>query len=147
MTSAHPDLAAEQAHIDRAYARIEQMREAARARHDEVIAVNSGVNEQFIEEREVIVRTSLQRLEQLRIGDATLCFGRIDEIEGDRFYIGRFAVSDVDQEPLIVDWRAPVAEPFYRATGRHPMGLTRRRHFITEGPRITGIEDEILDLD
>jgi len=42
-----------------------------------------------------------------------------------RSNIGRLAVSDEDQEPLVVDWRAPVAEPFYRATGAHPMGLTR----------------------
>jgi DNA helicase IV len=145
--SAHPDLLAEQSHVDRAYARIAEMRESLKARHDEVIASGQGGTHQFREERDVIVRSSLARLEQLRLGDESLCFGRIDQVGGDRFYIGRFAVSDVDQEPLIVDWRAPVAEPFYRATGRHPMGLTRRRHFITDGPRITGIEDEILDLD
>jgi len=145
--SAHPDLLAEQSHVDRAYARIAEMRESLRARHDEVIAAGQGGTHQAREERDVIVRSSLARMEQLRLGDESLCFGRIDQIGGDRFYIGRFAVSDVDQEPLIVDWRAPVAEPFYRATGRHPMGLTRRRHFITDGPRITGIEDEILDLE
>jgi DNA helicase IV len=145
--SAHPDLLAEQSHVDRAYARIEEMRQLLRARHDEVIAHGQGGTHQAREERDVIVRSSLARLEQLRLGDESLCFGRIDQLDGERFYIGRFAVSDVDQEPLIVDWRAPVAEPFYRATGRHPMGLTRRRHFITDGQRITGIEDEILDLD
>ena len=50
------------------------------------------------------------------------------------FYIGRLAVSDETQEPVVVDWRAPVAEPFYRATGREPMGLARRRHFASRGP-------------
>ena len=146
-STTHPDLVLEQAHIDRAYARIEEMRQRLRERHDEVIAAGAGGTHQFREERDVIVRSSLLRLEQLNLGDEALCFGRIDQIEGDKFYIGRLAVSDEDQEPLIVDWRAPVAEPFYRATGRHPMGLTRRRHFITDGSRITGIEDEILDLD
>ncbi len=44
-----------------------------------------------------------------------------------------------------MDWRAPVAEPFYRATGAHPMGLTRRRHFLTEGRHILDLEDELFD--
>ncbi|MEO7837611.1 MAG: ATP-binding domain-containing protein, partial [Acidimicrobiales bacterium] len=62
----------------------------------------------------------------------------------DAFHIGRLAVSSDDQEPLVVDWRAPVAEPFYRATGVQPMGLVRRRHFATEGRRLLGIEDEVF---
>ena len=60
------------------------------------------------------------------------------------FHIGRLALSDADHEPLVVDWRAPVAEPFYRATGAHPMGLRRRRHFLTEGRRLLEIEDELF---
>jgi DNA helicase IV len=44
----------------------------------------------------------------------------------------------------VVDWRAPVAEPFYRATGRSPMGLVRRRHFATRGRKLLGIEDELF---
>jgi len=145
--SLHPDLTQEQAHIDRAYARIDQMRQRLIERRDEVIAAGEGGTHQFREERDVIVRSSLARLEQLNFGDEALCFGRIDQLDGEKYYIGRLAVSAEDQEPLIVDWRAPIAEPFYRATGRFPMGLTRRRHFITDGRRITGIEDEILDLD
>ena len=44
----------------------------------------------------------------------------------------------------MVDWRAPVAEPFYRATGRSPMGLARRRHFATRGRQLLNIEDELF---
>ena len=51
-----------------------------------------------------------------------------------RFYIGRISVTDDDLTPLVVDWRAPVAEPFYRATAVEPMGVARRRHFQTHGP-------------
>jgi DNA helicase IV len=51
-------------------------------------------------------------------------------------------VADEGQEPIVVDWRAPVAEPFYRATGRAPMGLERRRHFAARGRQLLGIEDE-----
>jgi DNA helicase IV len=54
------------------------------------------------------------------------------------------AVSDIDQEPLVVDWRAPVAEPFYRATGAHPMGLRRRRHFLMDGQQVVDLQDELL---
>jgi DNA helicase IV len=74
-------------------------------------------------------------------------FGRIDTTQsdgGDTYYIGRIAVSDDSQEPIVVDWRAPVAEPFYRATGRAPMGLVRRRHFATRGRQLLGIEDELF---
>ncbi len=63
------------------------------------------------------------------------------------FRIGRLAISDEEHEPLVVDWRAPVAEPFYRATGAHPMGLQRRRHFLTQARRITDLEDEVFTED
>ena len=48
--------------------------------------------------------------------------------------------------PLVVDWRAPVAEPFYRATAVAPMGVVRRRHLITKkGREVTGLDDEVFD--
>src|SRR5207247_9295458 len=119
----------------------------AAARRGSVLRDGKGGTPQAREEGDVIVRTALARLEQLKLGDESLIFGRIDRTTGEAFHIGRLAVSDVDQEPLVVDWRAPVAEPFYRATGRHPMGLTRRRHFITDGQRVIGIEDEVLDIE
>lgn len=95
-----------------------------------------------VEERETTVRTALARMEQLDIGTEPLCFGRIDQVDGDSFHLGRLAVASEEHDPLIVDWRAPVAEPFYRATGRHPLGLRRRRHFLAEGRRLVSIEDE-----
>ena len=60
------------------------------------------------------------------------------------FHIGRLAISDAEHEPLVVDWRAPVAEPFYRATGARPMGLRRRRHFLTDARRVVDLEDELF---
>jgi DNA helicase IV len=148
----HPDLQDEQAYIDRAYGRLEAMRQAANERLDGALVSTKGGTYQARTERDIVVRSALHRLEQLDIGREPLCFGRIDELPAnghgaDTFYIGRLAVSDVDQEPLVVDWRAPIAEPFYRATGRHPMGLRRRRHFATDGPNITGIEDEVFTAD
>ena len=151
----HPDLQAEQAYIDRAYDRLEAMRRAAEDLRDSVIGFGRGGTHQARVERDVFVQASLQRLEQLQLGRASLCFGRIDREAVDvatdgrapiveNFYIGRLAVSDEAQEPLIVDWRAPVAEAFYRATGRSPMGLRRRRHFATDGRKLLGIEDELF---
>jgi DNA helicase IV len=160
----HPELQAEQAYLTRAYDRLEQLRRLARERLRSVLGQGTGTP-QYLEERDVIVRTSLARLEQLDIGDQALCFGRIDRLVDDRafgsgqpngarpsqtagageiesFHIGRLGVSGEDLEPLVVDWRAPVAEPFYRATGRDPMGLVLRRHIAADGPKVTDIEDE-----
>ncbi len=145
----HPDLAAEQAYIDHAYACLETARETA-SKLTSMVEVGRGGTEQARFERDVIHDTVLNRLTQLQLGDAALCFGRIDrsaEAPGgavESFYIGRIGVSDPTQEPVIVDWRAPVAEPFYRATGRQPMGLARRRHFATRGRQLLAIEDELF---
>src|SRR4051794_32193655 len=141
---AHPDLASEQAHVDRAYERLDEMR----ARANEVIQAAFGMprggTPQARNDRDVIVRTNLHRLEQLEVGDEPLIFGRIDRVDDESYHLGRLAISDSDQEPLVVDWRAPGAEPFYRATGRHPMGLSRRRHFLAESRQIVDIEDELF---
>ena len=140
------DLEAEQAYIDHAYECLEAARSSA-TRLQSMVEVGRGGTEQARFEREVIVDTVVNRLSQLQLGDASLCFGRIDlepAGSGERYYIGRLAVSDETQEPVVVDWRAPVAEPFYRATGRNPMDLARRRHFATRGRQLLGIEDELF---
>ena len=142
----HPELQAEQAYIDNAYERVDELKAAARAAMEDVLDLGKGGTFQAWTERDVVVRTSLARLDQLDIGAQPLCFGRIDEVQGQTYYIGRMGVSGRDQEPLVVDWRAPVAEPFYRGTGRFPMGLTRRRHFELQGRNLVGIEDEPLVL-
>ncbi|HEX6422253.1 MAG TPA: ATP-binding domain-containing protein, partial [Acidimicrobiales bacterium] len=142
----HPDLAAEQAYIDHAYDSLEDARRTA-TRLRTMVEVGRGGTEQARWEREMIEENIAQRLDYLNLGDASLVFGRIDKSRsdgGESFYIGRIAVADESQEPLVVDWRAPVAEPFYRATGRAPMGLVRRRHFATRGRKLLGIEDELF---
>ena len=145
----HPEQEAEQAYVDHAYARLHAMRADAQSMLGDAFAQRGRGTPQSITERDVSVRTSLARLGQLEIGDEPLIFGRIDtagdaDIASEAFHIGRLAVSDDDQEPLVVDWRAPIAEPFYRATGRHPMGLARRRHFLTRGREVTDLEDELF---
>src|SRR6478735_11650401 len=150
--SASPDdeLAAEQAYVDHAYACLERTRNAVTSQRDQTDGGQGGTF-QARYERDVIFDNVAQRLDQLNLGDQSLCFGRIDldpeqlpleDRMASRFYIGRLAVSDENQDPVIVDWRAPVAEAFYRATGPEPMGLSRRRHFATRGRLILGIDDE-----
>ena len=152
----HPDLLDEQEFLNRAYDGLEFMRGEARQMLQGVLDLGRGGTFQSRTERDIVVRTSLARLEQLDIGDQALYFGRIDRLPepgdddaasetpllGESFHIGRLAVSGPDHEPLVVDWRAPVAEPFYRATGLDPQGLARRRHLSVRGRAVLGLEDE-----
>ena len=150
MTTEHPELAAEQAYVDRAYVCLDAARERALALTTMVEVGRGGTNQARFE-REAIQESVAARLGQLDMGDASLVFGRIDQ-EADAgngsYYIGRVGVWGVDQEPVVVDWRAPVAEAFYRATGPMPLGLQRRRHFVSRGRSLLGMEDELFgDLD
>ena len=148
MTQQHPDLADEQAYIDHAYDCLERSRtDAWKLR--ELSEATLGGTFQARYERDVFDEALVNRLTRLDLGDAALVFGRIDRlVEGpsgvESFHIGRLAVADEDSEPVVVDWRAPVAEPFYRATGREPMGLARRRHFAVDGRTLLGLEDELF---
>ncbi|HKA04982.1 MAG TPA: hypothetical protein VKD67_11645, partial [Acidimicrobiales bacterium] len=156
--SQHPDLAEEQAYIDFAYACLERSRQDAWRLRDLTEAGRGGTH-QARYERDVFEEALFSRLSQLELHDEVLVFGRIDRpsqdgvaAEGDpssssdveSFHLGRLAVADAAREPVVIDWRAPVAEPFYRATGRDPMGLVRRRHFAVKGRQLLDIEDELF---
>ena len=148
MTQQHPDLPAEQAYIDHAYDCLNTSRAAAWRMRD-MTEADLGGTFQARFERNAFDEALVKRLTDLDLGNASLVFGRIDRYaespDGlESFHIGRLAVADEDREPVVVDWRAPVAEPFYRATGRDPMGIARRRHFAVEGQQLLGIEDELF---
>ena len=148
MTQQHPDLADEQAYIDHAYECLRVSREHAWRLRD-LSEADLGGTFQARFERNAFDEALLKRLADLELGGASLVFGRIDrsaEVPDavESFHIGRLAVADEAREPVVVDWRAPVAEPFYRATGRNAMGLVRRRHFAVEGQRLLGVEDELF---
>ena len=144
LTSRHPDLEAEQAYFDLAHACLDTARERA-TMATSVFRTGRGGTTQARFEREAMLEATLARLTKLNIGDRSLVFGRIDPAgTGERFYIGRVGLWDTDHDPILVDWRAPVAEPFYRATGREPLGLERRRHFASRGSTLLGIEDEFF---
>jgi DNA helicase IV len=96
------------------------------------------------------VRLHTERLVALDAADAGLCFGRLDRREDDvPRYIGRIGLSAEGgrEEPLLVDWRAPAAQPFYTATPLHDLGVRRRRHIRARGRTVVSIADETLDLD
>jgi DNA helicase IV len=148
MTQQHPELAAEQAHVDYAYECLERTRASAWRMRD-LTEADLGGTFQARFERNAFDEALVKRLTDLDLGEAALVFGRIDRMAEspattEAFHIGRLAVADEQSEPIVVDWRAPVAEPFYRATGREPMGLVRRRHFVVEGRTVLGIEDELF---
>lgn len=153
MTQHHPDLADEQTYVDHAYQCLESSRTAAWKLRG-LSEANLGGTFQARFERNAFDEALIKRLTDLDLGDAALVFGRIDYAPstepspdvpaGEHFHIGRLAVSDDDSNPVVVDWRAPVAEPFYRATGREAMGLERRRHFVVDGAKVLGIEDELF---
>ncbi|WP_051836131.1 AAA family ATPase [Streptomyces sp. NRRL WC-3742] len=89
------------------------------------------------------------------LSDTPLFFGRLDYLHaiseelsegggGENFYIGRRHVHDADGDPMVIDWRAPVSQPFYRASRTDPMDVDRRRRFGYTGGELTAYEDEHL---
>ncbi len=171
----HPELASEQQYVDAAYARLDDMRDAARRVAEGFAGMGAGGTHQARLERDAAYDVTRRRLAALDIGEAPLCFGRVDlrpdaakeprhagnGANGEAghavdatgapiYYVGRLSVTDDEQVPLVVDWRAPVAEPFYRATAVEPMGVARRRHFLTKashGRELVGLDDEVFDRD
>ncbi|MFC4591558.1 HelD family protein [Sphaerisporangium corydalis] len=112
-----------------------------------VLAQGGGGTHQNRSERDSFAGMYAERLARLWAVENGLCFGRLDLAGESPHYIGRLGLSDDDQTRLLIDWRAPVAQPFYRATPAVPMGVTRRRHLQTKGRQVVGVDDDLLDLD
>lgn len=97
---------------------------------------------------EILDATLARRLEQLADDpEVPLFFGRIDrtaDVGAESFHIGRRHISDSAGDPMVVDWRAPVSVPFYRASRTEPMGLARRRRYGFSHGELTAFEDESL---
>jgi len=97
---------------------------------------------------EILDATLAHRLRQLADDPSVpLFFGRIDRtaaVGAESFHIGRRHISDSAGDPMVVDWRAPVSVPFYRASRTEPMGLARRRRYGFSHGELTAFEDESL---
>ncbi len=149
------ELAVEQAHIDAVYARLAEATRAAEQVATEGRSLFQTDRSSFVREedgtglyeRDVFAFQSAKRLAVLDAEHEGLVFGRLDRTDGEIRYIGRIGVRDDDYEPLVIDWRARAAEPFYRATPSDPMEVIRRRVLRCRGDRVIGIEDDLLDSD
>ncbi|MET8125151.1 ATP-binding domain-containing protein [Streptomyces sp. NPDC005065] len=137
----------EQQFVSLAHERLDQLRAAAEAAMHATIAQLSTGRQARVE-RDIGVAEHSASLAALNAAVTGLCFGRIDRRDGVTYHIGRIGIrqDDAERTPLLIDWRAPVARPFYLATGYEPMGLRRRRHITTQGRTVTGLHDEIMDL-
>ncbi|KUH37475.1 MULTISPECIES: HelD family protein [Streptomyces] len=135
-------LARERAHLGASRAALRAMREDVEALDIRDVTanwVNAAVLSRQIEER-------VKALADL--SHTPLFFGRLDYLhttqEGQRFYIGRRHVHDAHGDPMVIDWRAPVSQPFYRASRKDPQDVGLRRRFGYTGGELTAYEDEHL---
>ncbi|MEV5017185.1 HelD family protein [Streptomyces sp. NPDC053780] len=137
----------EQEFVDGLYARVDALRGDTEVSVTDALA-QGNTPQQARLERDILVAERSGLLAALNAVDGSLCFGRIDLASGDVHHIGRIGLraDDAERTPVLIDWRADVARPFYLATGHTPMGLRRRRHLATEGRRVAALHDEILDL-
>ncbi len=141
------ELAKEQEYVTRLYDRLDMLRERTQRQLKEVLATGAVGTMQNRSERDTFADMYASRLARLWAVERGLAFGRLDHVEEGRLYIGKLGLTDDEQRRLLIDWRAPVAQPFYRATPAAPMGVTRRRHLQTRGRLVVGVDDDLLDLD
>ncbi|MDO5077941.1 UvrD-helicase domain-containing protein [Corynebacterium sp.] len=154
------EIAAEQKYVHSLFARLDA--EVQRS-HERLAAVMLRVDRanpdaEALVEREAEYHALNAKLDRLNLAQLGLVFGRIDvaadEVENpvpgrpdlDRRYIGRMGLDarEDNYRTLLLDWRAPMARPFYLATTLHPEGVETRRHIRTKGRLVVGVDDEHL---
>ncbi|GAA3453831.1 HelD family protein [Dactylosporangium matsuzakiense] len=140
------EIAAEQLVVDRVYRLLDTKREQAGALAGEGHRRAAAGPLTGLVERDAMVHRAAAQLAALSAAEEGLVFGRLDFDDGERYHIGRLGVRD-GLDPLLIDWRAPAAEAFYRATPGAPLGVTRRRVIICRGPRVLDLDDDVLDPD
>ncbi len=149
------EMSIEQAHVDAVYRQLGSAHRLAEVAQEQGNAMYQIDRSDFLREenstamfeRDAFTFQAAKRLKVLEDEAEGLVFGRLDGTADDIRYIGRIGVRDDDYEPLVIDWRAPAAEPFYRATMANPMGMRRRRVLRCKGTLVTGIEDDPLSDD
>ncbi|MEV5573210.1 ATP-binding domain-containing protein [Spirillospora sp. NPDC052269] len=143
----------EAARVGYMYARLDAERDGAeRALREGPLSGGGSVLQAHVE-KTVATDEAARTLSRLLGVEHGLCFGRVDHRpdvpgeQGDTFYIGRIGLRDEDREPLLIDWRAAAARPFYTATPSSPGTLARRRHLHTRRREVVRVDDEVFDLD
>ncbi|MFI2650244.1 HelD family protein [Micromonospora fulviviridis] len=129
------------------YDRLDGMRDQAARRLTEELRTTGGTL-QDRSQRDSAVRMYADQVEQYAAVETGLCFGRLDGDDDSSRYVGRIGIFDTsgDYDPLLIDWRAPAARAFYLATAANPQGVRRRRHLRTRERKVTGLNDEVLDI-
>ena len=142
-------LARERSHLASSRSALRAMREDVQSLDIKDVTAN-WVN------AEVLARQIDDRIKALAdLSDTPLFFGRLNYLHppgveqaegaaGEQFYIGRRHVHDADGDPMVIDWRAPVSQPFYRASKKDPLDVSLRRRFGYTGGELTAYEDEHL---
>lgn len=164
----------EQAHLDRVYRRLEEkIHEAEFLMHDAAQRGHVGTPGALAERDAQVFRAGIH-LNRLNNEFEDFLFGRIDLLLGkdgkkgpdgaytavepadgalgpdgtadiaETLHIGRIGVLDEDYAPLVIDWRAPAAAPFYRSTPVDPGRVVRRRVIRSKGRRVLGVEDDLM---
>src|SRR6202012_2355537 len=118
----------EQDYVSMLYGLLDAARQRSEKALNEVHGRGGGGTYAARMEREVSAVEQARRLSQLNGVERGLCFGRMDDTDSRTFYIGRIGLHDGEYEPVLIDWRAPAARPFYAATPNDPAGPVRRRH-------------------
>ncbi|WP_433609650.1 HelD family protein [Dactylosporangium sp. CA-139114] len=156
------EIAAEQAYLDRVYVRLDQLRASAAEVEKAGYSLARVGNFGALVERDAMVYHAARRRRALESEHDGLVFGRLDlgpdgvsgadaaavepaVPDGEVRYIGRLGLRDEQYESLVVDWRAPAAAPFYRATPADRMGVVRRRSIRSANEKVVSIEDDLLD--
>ena len=156
------EIALEQQHVDRVYTELSKAVDRVQLVHAEGMARGQtdrrGTGDPREEEmaglfeRDALVHTASRRQASLEHQHEGLVFGRLDldhrpdagAPDREVRYVGRLGVRDDDYEPLVIDWRAPAAAPFYRATPVDPQGVLRRRVLRCQGETVVGVEDDLM---
>ncbi len=138
-------LADEQENVDRMYGRLDELGQQTERQLREVRAMGATGTPAARSERDAFAGEYERRLVQLRGVEHNLCFGRLELKDGQDYHVGRVGLSEPDGRRLLVDWRAPAAQAFYRATAAEPLDVVRRRHVQLSGRRVVSVGDDVLD--
>ena len=156
------EIAAEQRYLDRVYLRLGQLRISAAEVEKAGYSLARVGNFGALVERDAMVYHAARRRRALESEHEGLVFGRLDlgpearnggdaaSVEpavpgGEVRYVGRLGLRDERYDSMVVDWRAPAAAPFYRATPTERMGVVRRRTIRSVNEKVIGVEDDLLD--
>ena len=131
-----PEVAVEQAALNDALSSLGAMRARAEKLLQDLIAAGNP-------DLDYVAALS-RRVSLLADSPRPLLFGRIDEEDGQTWRIGRRHVEDARSDPVVIDWRAPVAVPFYRASGKDALGLTRRRQIMVDRGSVLAVADDLF---